>query len=157
MSPQGAIADCQKARETEGARWPMPLLAYLDDPTNNGRAFDWLCSCVGELLEYFGKSSAEFSEALSWSCRLTGDDIDIQAIEQRAWCFWSRRSPEDVPFTAVAQLLFALSRSDRSHRTHHIAACSAPICLLERLESRRGEVFDRVISHFSRYVDSPDA
>ena len=152
MSPQGAIADCRRAHETEGARWPMPLLAYLNDPPNEGRLFDWLCSCVGELLEHLGKASVEFDEALSLARQQAAEGVDLEAIEQKAWGFWSRRSPEDPSFTAVAQLLFALSRSDRSRRSSLAAACSTPICLLEKLESKRDEVFDRVVSHFASNV-----
>jgi hypothetical protein len=135
----------------------MPLLTYLDDPPNGGRAVDWLCACVGDLLELLGKASAEFDGALSLARRYAADGGDPEEIEREAWGFWSRRLPEDASTTAVAQLLFALSRGDRSHSRDFLAACATPICLLEGLESRRGEVFDRVVAHFSSYAGGPDA
>jgi hypothetical protein len=156
MTSRQAIAESRRAHELNGTRWPVPLLNYFDGSPDDGRAFDWLCSCVGELLNHLGKASAELTEAVSWARRQAADGPDNEAVERMASGLWSRRSPEQPEITAVAQLLFALSRSDRSQHISFAGACSAPICLLERLESERGEVLDRVISHFSRYVEGRD-
>jgi hypothetical protein len=136
----------------------MPLFNYLASLPDDQRVFDWLCACVGDLLDHFGRSTAEVREALSSARRQAAEGDHREAIEKMAWGFWSRsrRSPEDVVSTAVAQLLFVLSRSDRSDRKVFAAACSTPICLLEGLESRRGEVFDRVIMHYSNHVGGVD-
>jgi hypothetical protein len=152
VSPQEAIAESRRGHEIEGAHWPMPLINYLADSPDNLRVFDWLCSCVGDILDHFGKSTAEIMEALSSARRQATEGADHSAIENMAWGFWRRRPPEDVVRTAVAQALFAFSRDDRSDRFAFALSCSTPICLLERLESRRGEVFDRVVAHFSNYA-----
>lgn len=157
MTAQEAIAGCRRVYAIEGARWPIPLLMYLDDPPNEGHIFDWLCPCVGDLLDHLGRASAEISAALSWARQQALDGPNLEAIERMACGFWSRRSPEAPENTAVAQLLFALSRSDRSDRVFFLGACCAPICLLEEIEPERGEVFDRVVSHFSRYVGGGEA
>src|SRR5262249_34406027 len=156
VSPMEAIAECRRGHEIEGARWPMPLVNYLANLPDDRRVFDWLCTCVGDLLDYFGRSTAEVREALSSAPGEARQGGDPRAIERMAWGFWSSRSPENATFTAVAQLLFALSRADRSDRFGFAGACSTPLCLLEGLESRRGEVFDRVVAHFSNYVGSLD-
>jgi hypothetical protein len=152
MTQQEAITTCRMAHATEGARWPAPLIAYLDDPANGGRGFDWLCSCVAELLEFYGRATPEITEALSSARRQAREGNDFEAIERTAWSFWSRRSMEEPVFTAVAQLLFALSRAGRSDRELFAHASATPILLLEQLESRSGVVLDRVTSHFSIYV-----
>jgi hypothetical protein len=156
MTSQQAIAESRTAHELNGARWPVPLLNYFDSSPDDVRAFDWVCSCIGDILGDLGKASAELTEAVSWARRQAADGPDREAIERMASGLWSRRSPQQPEITAVAQLLFALSRSDRSQHISFAGACSAPICLLERLESERGEVFDRVILHFSRYVEGMD-
>jgi hypothetical protein len=156
MTPDDVIEKCRIAHEINGARWPVPLLIYLEDRPNEGRVFDWLCSCALELLGHLGKASAELEEALSWARQQAADGPDREAVEQMAWRFWLRRSPRAPEMTAVAQLLFSLSRSDRSEPSSLACACSTPICLLERLEAKRGEVFDRVILHFSNYVEGRD-
>lgn len=154
MTSQEAIAECRRGREINAPRWPIPLLTYLDDPPNEGRAFDWLCGCVDVLLDHLGKASTELKEAISWARQQAADGTDREAIEQMAWGFWNRRSPEKGEITAIAQLLFVLSRSDWSQRFDFVVGCSTPILVLEGLESRRGEVFNQVLSHFSSYVDS---
>jgi hypothetical protein len=156
MSPLDAIGECRRGHEIGGARWPMPLINYLANLPDDRGVFDWLCSCVGDLLDHFGKSTAEIREALSSARGQAAEGADREAIEKVAWVFWSRRLPEDATFTAVAQLLFALSRADRSDPFAFAGACSTPICLLEGLEACRGDVFDRVISHFSNYVGGSD-
>src|SRR3954466_11159920 len=50
-----AIARCRRAYRTEGARWPVPLIAFLDEPPGERRVFDWLTSCVGDLLDHLGQ------------------------------------------------------------------------------------------------------
>ncbi len=138
MLPDEAIADCRKAHQTEGARWPAPLLAYLDEPPDAGRVFDWLCSCVGELLDHLGKATVELKDSLSMARRHAVEGADLETIEQRAWDLWSRRSAEGETLTAVAQLLFALSRADRYGRRFLAISCSTPIYLLGRVDKFQG-------------------
>jgi hypothetical protein len=152
VSPLEAIAECRRGREIEGARWPVPLITYLADLPDDRRVSDWLASCVGDLLDHFGESTAQTDWALAAARGQAAEGAGREAIEEMAWSFWSRRSPEDVAPTAVAQFLFALSRADRSDRLAFAGACSTPICLLEKIESRRGEVFDRVVAHFTSYL-----
>jgi len=152
MSKLQAIAECRRGFEVEGARRPAPLINHLVDSPDDVSVFDWLCSCVEDLLDHFGESTAEARVALSSARRqVVVERVDREAIEKMAWEYWSRRSPDDVTCTAVAQLLFALSRADRADRLAFAGACSTPICLLEGLESRHGEVFDRVTTHFLNY------
>ncbi len=65
------------------------------------------------------------------------------------------RRPDETraDLTAVAQLLFTLSRGNRSERQRLAISCATPICLLEQFESRKGEVFDRVVSRFQSYIE----
>ena len=155
MSPQEAISECRKARDTEAARWPIPLLAYLNDPPGSSRAVCWLCCCVGDLLAHFGKASAEFDEALLLARRYAVDGGDPSEIERAAWHLWPCPTPEYHARKAVAQLLFVLSRGDRSTSRYSVGSCAVPICLLEDLESRPGETFDWVVAYFRRYTDGP--
>jgi hypothetical protein len=157
MSPHEVITECQRLREIKGACWPFPLIRYLDDPPSECRVFDWLCLCVGDLLHYFGRSTAAIEDAISSLRQHTAKGTGRDEIEQTAWHFWPHRSPNDPTFTAVAQLLFAFSRADQSPSNRKAWSCSTPIILLEDLESRQGEVFDRVLRHFSNYLDGHSA
>jgi hypothetical protein len=157
MTQQEAITTCRMAHATEGARWPAPLIAYLDDPANGGRGFDWVCCCVAEVLESYGRATPEIAEASSLARRQAAEGNDFEALERTAWSFWSRRSMEEPVFTAIGQLLFALSRADRCDRELFALACATPILLLEQLESGSGVVLDRVTSHFSSYVAQREA
>lgn len=152
MSPQQAMTEARRAHEQEGARWPIPLVLYMDQPSDDRHVFGWLCSCVGDLLDGLGLATRELKEALVFAQRQVCEETDHEAVESRAWELWLRRSAEGASFTAVAQLLFALSRGDRADRRRLAAACATPICLLESLETRNGEVLDRVIEHFSRHA-----
>jgi hypothetical protein len=153
MSPREAIADCRRAYPVRGASWPAPLLRYLNTPPNEARVIDWLSLCVEELLERYGEATVELMDALSFARRQTVEGLDLELIEQRAWGLWVRREAEGGPFTAVAQLLFSLSRAGRSQPSVHRVICwAAPICILEKLELWPGEVLDRVIANFCRYV-----
>ena len=107
---------------------------------------------MGELLDHLGKATPELTDALAFARRQAIAGGDVEAIEQRAWNLWDRRSAAGPAFTAVAQLLFAVSRADRHDRQSLAGSCSTPICLLEELESGRGEVFDRVVAHFDGYI-----
>lgn len=153
MSPQDAIASSREARQMPTASWPVPLLRFLDQPPDDQRMFDWLCSAVGNLLTHFSRATPELDEAVAFARRAAAEAISTEQIEQRATSLWLRRG-DGLHFTAVAQLLFALSRGDRAQRHMLAGASSTPILLLEELESRDGEVFDRVIQHFIRYVDA---
>jgi hypothetical protein len=153
MSPLEAIAECRRGREIEGARWPVPLVTYLADLPGDRRVSEWLASCAVDLLDHLGELTTEMDRALAAAGGQAAEGAGREAIEEMAWSFWSRRSPGDAAPTAVAQLLFALSRADRSNRLAFAGACSTPICLLEKIESRRGEVFDRVVAHFARYLE----
>ncbi|WP_165067221.1 hypothetical protein [Paludisphaera rhizosphaerae] len=130
----------------------MPLVSFLDDPPSDRRVFEWLCSCVGELLCQLGKATPEVEAAISLARHQAVEVVDRDELERLAWHFWSRRSAENTEFTAVAQLLFAISRADRSRPALFASACSTPICLLESLEDYPSQVFDRVMSHFETYV-----
>lgn len=156
MTPSPAIDECREIRRrAPGLPWAWRLIAYLDEPPDDRLVFDWLCSCVGDLLDHLGRASVEFTEALDFARIQAAKGVEFEAVERRAWGFWLRRS-EGEAFTAVAQLLFALSHGNRSQRRHLAMCCSTPISLLERLESRSGEVFDRVVDHFSKQVgDGP--
>jgi hypothetical protein len=152
MSPQEAIASSREARRMPTASWPVPLLRFLDQPPDDQRMFDWLCSAVGNLLTHFDRAMPELDEAVGFACRAATEAISTEQVEQRAMSLWLRRG-DGLHFTAVAQLLFALSRGDRAQR-HMLAGASAtPILLLEELEPRDGEFFNRVIQHFTRYID----
>ena len=155
MSPQEAIAECQQARVAGRRAWSVPLLAYLNDPPGNSRLVAWLCSCVSDLLVHFGRASAEFDATLSLAHRYATGGGNAVEVEQQAWKFWLCPSPEYHVRKAVAQLLFALARSAPTASRHPVWRFAVPICLLEGLESSRGEVFDRVVAHFTRYTDGP--
>jgi hypothetical protein len=130
----------------------MPLLAYLDDPPDTGRVFRWLCPCVRELLNAAGKLTVEFEDAIRLAQQQAVDGMDIDEVERRAGSFWVRRRAGDVSFTAVAQLLFALSRLDRSQGRWLEGAASTPLMLLEEIEPQPGHVFEHVIKRFSEFV-----
>jgi hypothetical protein len=91
-------------------------------------------------------------DAIRLAHRHAADDVASELIEEVAWGLWVRRTSEDTSITAVAQLLFVLSRGDRSDRRGFALSCATPICLLERMESRHGEVLDRVVASFLDYV-----
>ena len=42
----------------------MPLIACLDEPPSEQRVFDWLASCVGDLLDHFGENNEELKYSL---------------------------------------------------------------------------------------------
>jgi hypothetical protein len=158
MEPQDAIAECRQwhgaCRQGHGAyewaRWPAPLISFLAESRGASNAFVWVCSCVGELLDHFGKAADELKEGVSLARRQAIEDGDIEAIQRAAWKLWLRRTAEGPAYTAVAQLLFVLLRDPS--QPGWAVACYTPICLLERLESRPGEVLDRVVADFSRHV-----
>lgn len=153
MTLHAVISECRTARDVEGARWPAPLVAFLNDPPNEKRVFDWLISVVAYLLNRLGKMSPQIEEVLARTRQQTADDPDRSAIERAAWDIWSRRSREGPAFTAIAQLLFVLARSDRVDLVPSFAAaCATPICLLEQLEQEPGQVFDLTVEHFSSHV-----
>jgi hypothetical protein len=152
VSPQEAIVNCRTAHERKAPRWPFPLLAYLDDPPDEVRVFDWTSRCVEGLLEHQERSTMELKDAIRLVRRRGVEGVDSRSIEEVAWGLWVRRSTEDTSLTAVAQLLFAHSRGDRSERRGFLASCATPIDLLERMETRTGEVRDWVIASFLDYI-----
>lgn len=141
----------------EGVPWPASLIAYLDRPPDDQRVFMWLCACLGDLLEYLGVATDELMDAVSVAQHQSIEGPDFEEIERRAWTLWIRRADEGDSVTAVAQLLFALSRAEVSDRRLLAANRSMPIWLLQRLETRTGEVFDRVIEHFAKHVGDGSA
>jgi len=151
MSPQEAIAECRRAYRIEGARWPVPLIAYLDEPPSERRLFDWLASCVGDLLDYLGRNNAELECSLALARRSAIEEASLEPIERRAWELWSHRVKGQEPQTAVAQLLFALL-AHRERRKNYRASCATPMIVLERLASHQGGLIERVVASFSEYV-----
>jgi hypothetical protein len=114
--------------------------------------FEWLGACVAALLDHLGIAAEELKEASAMARRVGGDGAELRAVEERAWGLWVHRSTRGTAFTAVAQLLFAVSRADRSSCSALASAGATPLCLLERLESRSGEVHERAVAHFAEFV-----
>jgi hypothetical protein len=150
MTPHEAIAECRRAYPIEGARWPFPLISFLDDPPSEHRVFDWLTMCVGDMLHHLGASTEELEVALSFARRCAREGIASEAIEQKAQELWVRRA-EDLAWTAVAQLLFALL-AHRERRKWYRGSCAVPLCILDRLATPQGGLLERVVSNFSDYV-----
>src|SRR5262249_3969868 len=109
-------------------------------------------ACVADLLDHRGIADEELKDASAIARRVGGEGADLRAVEERAWGLWVHRSTRGTAFTAVAQLLFAISRADRASRRAMASAGATPLCLLERLESRSGEVLERAIAHFAEFV-----
>ena len=151
MSPEEAIAECRKAYQIDGARWPVPLIAYLDEPRNERRVFDWLTSCSSELLDRLGGNDVELKASVALVRQSAIDESSLESVERRAWELWSNRTKGPEAQTAVAQLLFALL-VHRQARENHRGSCATPVKLLVELAADRGEALERVIAHFSEYV-----
>jgi len=120
------------------------------------RVFDWLTSCVGELLDHLRASTAELEDSLTLARRNAVEGAGLEPIEQRAWELWSRRETEGGPKTAVAQLLFALG-AHRRRKDFYRGSCAVPIVVLDGLSTHRGEIPERVVDSFLKYVSAESA
>jgi hypothetical protein len=151
MSHEEAITECRKAYRVEGARWPVPLIVFLDEPLSERQVFDWLTSCVGDLLDHLGQNNTKPEGALSLARSSAVEGKSLELIEQKAWELWSSRAEWGVPQTAVAQLLFALL-AHREQRQGYRGSCATPVMLLDQLASSQGGLLERVVSNFTKYV-----
>lgn len=152
MSAREAIELCRLAHSTAGSRWPTPLLAFLDELPDKHHVPDWTCLCVRDLLNDFGKLDNELKDALKFARDRAAIESGVEDIRCRAWALWNRRSIEGSSYTSVAQLLFAICGSSSSPSRRLLFA--TPILLLEQENANDDEVFDRVLTHFSDYVES---
>jgi len=148
MSAQEAIAECRRAYRIEGASWPVPLIAFLDEPPSERRVFDWLTSIVGDLLDHLGVNDADLEGALALARQTANEGASMEPIERRAWEIWSNRVKGGKPKTAVAQLLFALL-AHRNRREYYRGSCATPLIVLA---SHQGELLERVVASFTQYV-----
>jgi len=152
MTPLEAIAECRKAHKIVGGCWPGPLITYLYEPSDTSRVFNWLCPCISVVISRLGVLTDEFQQALRFAQNQATNGINKEDVEKLAESFWLRRGKEGAAFTAIAQLLYALSRFDRSNGKVLGRSATTPLFLLQELESRDGEVLDYVIENFSTYV-----
>jgi hypothetical protein len=151
MSPEEAIAECRKAYQINGACWPVPLIAYLDEPPNERRVFDWLTSCSSEILDRLGRNNLELKASVDLARQCAIDQSSLELVKRRAWELWPNRAKGLEAQTAVAQLLFALL-AYRQRQKHYLGSCGTPVKLLVELAADRVELLERVLSHFSEYV-----
>jgi hypothetical protein len=153
MTHVEAINLCWKAYHAGAPLWPALLITYLDEPPSEKRVFAWLTSCVGELLDHLGASTAELEDSMTMARRCAVEGTGLEPIEQRAWELWSRRETEGGPRTAVAQLLFAL-RAHRRRKDSYRGSCAVPIVVLDGLSTHRGKIPERVVDSFLKYVSA---
>jgi hypothetical protein len=151
MLPQEVIAECRRAYQIDGARWPVPLIAYLDEPPNERRVFDWLASCSNELLDRLGGSNVELKAFVALARRSATEESSLESIERTAWELCSNRASGPEAQTAVAQLLFALL-AHRQRRENYRGSCATPVMLLERLAAHRDELRERRQSTIDRLL-----
>jgi hypothetical protein len=151
MSPHEAIAECRRAYQIAWARWPLPLIAYLDEPPNERRVFHWLTSCCDEVLDRLGGNNLELKPLVALACQSAAEECPLDSIERKAWELWSSRVRGPEAQAAVAQLFFAL-RAHRLRLENYRAACATPVMLLEQLTAHRGEVLEHILANFSAHV-----